>query len=365
MAEDLSRTPLEAEHAALGAKLGPFGGWLLPIEYAGTLAEHAAVRERVGVFDVSHLGKVELSGPAALEALQRTLTNDVSRVDVGAAQYGMALNDQGGIVDDLIVYRTGRSGTWWCRTPPTSTASTSGSRRALPRVARSRSGTTSRSSRSRARGRRRWSARCSRRPGRSRTCTAPSRRGRDRRSSSPAPGTRGSAGTSCSCRRRLPRTSGGGSSSRGRPSGIEPCGLAARDTLRLEMGYPLHGNDIDQDHTPVEAGLTWAVAMGKGEFPGRAAVERQLGGGPAAAPGRPPDAGPADPAARTTACSPATTGWGRRPAERSRRRFASASRSRTCRPTHAEPGARLEVDVRGRRGGAEVVRPPFVDSSPR
>src|SRR6185437_15442101 len=107
VSDELRRTPLEAEHRALGAKLGPFGGWLLPIEYSGTLAEHAAVREAAGVFDVSHLGKLEVRGDGALDALQRSLTNDVSRVAVGGAQYGMALNDAGGIVDDLIVYRVG------------------------------------------------------------------------------------------------------------------------------------------------------------------------------------------------------------------------------------------------------------------
>ena len=108
MSEDLRRTPLEAEHRALGAKLGAFGGWLLPIEYEGTLAEHAAVREAVGVFDVSHLGKVEVAGPGrprrAPGGRSRTTS---SRVAAGAAQYGMALNDEGGIVDDLIVYRVG------------------------------------------------------------------------------------------------------------------------------------------------------------------------------------------------------------------------------------------------------------------
>src|SRR2546427_10339174 len=90
---DLRHTPLEAEHRALGAKLGPFAGWLMPIEYAGTLAEHRAVRQAVGMFDLMHLGKVVLEGAEALDVAQRSVTNDVSKVDVGPAQYNLVLNE--------------------------------------------------------------------------------------------------------------------------------------------------------------------------------------------------------------------------------------------------------------------------------
>src|SRR5438552_6090758 len=103
----IRRTPLEGEHRALGAKLGPFAGWLMPIEYAGTLAEHRAVREAVGLFDLMHLGKVIVEGPGAFETLQRSVTNDLRKVEPGRAQYNTLLNERGGIVDDLIVYRLG------------------------------------------------------------------------------------------------------------------------------------------------------------------------------------------------------------------------------------------------------------------
>ena len=93
---ELTRTPLEDEHRASGARLGPFAGWLMPIEYEGTLAEHRAVREAVGLFDLTHLGKVVVEGPAALEVLQRTFTNDLSKVGVGGAQYNLLCNEQGG-----------------------------------------------------------------------------------------------------------------------------------------------------------------------------------------------------------------------------------------------------------------------------
>src|SRR6266536_309002 len=103
----LKRTPLEDEHRALGAKIGAFAGWAMPIEYRGTLAEHQAVRERVGLFDLVHLGKVTLDGPGAFDVLQRTVTNDLRKVAVGGAQYNNVCNDRGGIVDDVIVYRLG------------------------------------------------------------------------------------------------------------------------------------------------------------------------------------------------------------------------------------------------------------------
>jgi len=90
---------------SLGAKLGPFGGWNMPIEYAGAIAEHQAVRERVGLFDLTHLGKVEVAGPGSLALLQGVVTNDVAAVDVGEAQYNLVLNEGGGVIEDLIVYR--------------------------------------------------------------------------------------------------------------------------------------------------------------------------------------------------------------------------------------------------------------------
>src|SRR5438552_11898762 len=102
---ELKRTPLDEVHRALGAKIGPFAGWAMPIEYEGALSEHRAVRERVGLFDLTHLGKVDVTGPGALGMLQQLVTGDVSQVEVGEAQYGMVLNDRGGVVDDLIVYR--------------------------------------------------------------------------------------------------------------------------------------------------------------------------------------------------------------------------------------------------------------------
>ncbi|HJP65371.1 MAG TPA: glycine cleavage system protein T, partial [Actinomycetota bacterium] len=100
---EVRRTPLEAEHLAAGAHLGPFAGWLMPIEYQGTLTEHRAVREAVGLFDLTHLGEIVIEGDGALDTVQTTFTNDLAKVGHGGAQYNLLLNDDGGIVDDLIV----------------------------------------------------------------------------------------------------------------------------------------------------------------------------------------------------------------------------------------------------------------------
>jgi aminomethyltransferase len=103
----MKQSPLHERHLARNAKMADFGGWLMPIEYpsAGVLAEHAAVRERVGLFDVSHLGKASVVGQGALEFLNSKLTNDLTKISDGAAQYSMLCNDSGGVIDDLIVYR--------------------------------------------------------------------------------------------------------------------------------------------------------------------------------------------------------------------------------------------------------------------
>jgi aminomethyltransferase len=361
---DLRRTPLEAEHVALSAKLGAFGGWLLPIEYAGTLAEHAAVREGAGVFDVSHLGKVEVSGPAALEALQRSLTNDVSRVAVGAAQYGMALNDQGGIVDDLIVYRIGEHR--YLVVPNAANID-----RVHERLADGAPGACEIAVRDdlaliAVQGPRSPEVVGALFPEAGPLaymhCAESSWEGEPlvvARS-----GYTGERGYELFAPVAVAAAVWRQVLEQGSTAGIQPCGLAARDTLRLEMGYPLHGNDIDPDHTPVEAGLTWAVAMAKGEFPGREAVERQTAQGPSRR----------LVGLRMTDRLIPRAHYGVFAGDERVGETTSGTFSPTLRigialayvsPARAEPGETLEVDVRGRRGSAEVVRPPFVERSPR
>jgi aminomethyltransferase len=105
--DTLRRTPLHGRHAAAGAKLVPFAGWEMPVQYTGIREEHGAVRERVGIFDVSHMGQVETEGPGALALLQRLLSNDVAKLAEGGAQYSVLCNERGGVLDDLFTYRLG------------------------------------------------------------------------------------------------------------------------------------------------------------------------------------------------------------------------------------------------------------------
>src|ERR1700716_3732638 len=105
MAQTLQRTPLHDHHVALGARMVPFAGWEMPVQYEGVIQEHKAVRTDAGVFDVSHMGEIEVEGPTARDLLQATLSNDVDKLEPGQAQYTLLTNEDGGIVDDVILYR--------------------------------------------------------------------------------------------------------------------------------------------------------------------------------------------------------------------------------------------------------------------
>jgi glycine cleavage system T protein (aminomethyltransferase) len=359
-------TPLEEEHRALGARLGPFAGWLMPIEYQGTLAEHRAVREAVGLFDLTHLGKVMVEGTGSLAVLQRTLTNDVSKVDVGGAQYNMVLNDRGGIIDDLIVYRIGQER--YLVVP--NAANTAQVHAALleqagaapvdvvlhqdlaliaPQGPRSVDLVGQVFPEAPSLGYMRGAEYAY-----EGTPMVVSRSGYT--------GERGfelfvPQDLAGRLWRELLRL--------GEPLGLEPCGLGARDTLRLEMGYPLHGNDISQERTPLEAGLSWAVSFAKDEFPGRDALLRQKKEG---VPSR----------LRGLRMHDRLIPRAHYPVYAREDRVGETT-SGTFSPTlkvgialaylspvdRFKAGDQVEVDVRGRRGAAEVVKPPFVASSPK
>jgi len=252
--QTLRRTPLLERHAALGARLVPFAGWEMPVQYTSISEEHRAVRTSAGVFDVSHMGQLELAGPGAHDYLQARLSNDLDRIGPGRAQYTLLMNERGGITDDLIVYRR----------PPESyllivnAANVEVDQRAL-------SETTDVSSS--------WALLAVQGPD-----------ALDRLGLEIAPFTFREdevlgvrclvAGTGYTGERGCELGCAPEDASRlwdaivGR--GVTPCGLGARDTLRLEMGYPLHGNDISPERTPIEADLGWACALDK-EFTG---VER-------------------------------------------------------------------------------------------
>jgi aminomethyltransferase len=360
----LRHSPLEERHRELDAKLGPFGGWLMPIEYQGVLSEHRAVRERVGLFDLSHLGKVDVAGADAVALLQGLLTNDVASIQTGSAQYNLLLNDDGGVEEDLLVYRLAEDRFFVVpnasntekvtRTFHVGGADVEVSRhddwcflgvqgpRALEVV-----GTLFAEAgdlaylgvaETRFRGERLVLARTG------------------------YTGERGfelftSAGSGEELWEELVEA--------GDAFLMEPCGLGARDVLRLEMGYPLYGQDLSPDRTPLEAGLSWAVAIDKGPFPGRDALLRQrVEGVPSRLRGiamrdrrhipRPHHAVLAD----GVVVGEVTSGTFSPLLQR-------GIAMGYLEPDRSEPGSAVEVDVRGRRGPATIVKPPFVDRSPR
>jgi aminomethyltransferase len=274
----LKRTPLYALHRELGAKLIDFGGWEMPVQYAGILEEHRAVRERVGLFDVSHMGELELRGEGALAALQRLTCNDVARLTDGRIHYSAMLTERGTFVDDVLVYRRGADSYLvvvnasntpkdfaWAKANAGTGARIEDRSDAYALIA----------------------------------VQGPAAAGLMRRVSSPDPGDLPYYGfreatTVCGATALVSRTGYTGEDGfevycrpedaerifrglldAGKADGVVPCGLGARDTLRLEAKMALYGNDIDDTVTPWEADLAWIVKMGKGDFLGRDALAAQ------------------------------------------------------------------------------------------
>jgi aminomethyltransferase len=359
--QNLRRTPLFDEHRALGGRMVPFAGWEMPVQYpSGITAEHQAVRRAAGLFDVSHMGELEVHGERALEFVQYVTTNDVSRLELGQAQYSTLLNEDGAILDDLLVYRLpehlllvvngsnkdrdlewirGFAGPFGVevrdRTDEIALLALQGPKAAsiLARLTdhpleeiryyRFASGKVN---------------------GTEAIISRTGYTGED-----------GfelylSAGEAPALWRRLLEVGGG--------DGLLPAGLGARDSLRLEMGYALYGNDLDERRTPLEAGLGWVVKLDKGDFVGRAALQRQkeqgirarLSGFRLKERGFPRPgyavrmAG--EPAGEVTSgvVSPSLgegIGMAYLPVEA------------------AKPGSEIEVVIRDRAIPAEVVRPPF------
>ena len=365
MDAELARTPLEEEHRALGAKVGAFAGWAMPIEYAGTLAEHRAVREAVGLFDLTHLGKVDVEGAGATEFLQEVLTNDLSAVPVGGARYNLLLTEDGGIVDDLIAYRVSEDR--WLVVP--NAANTDAVLDVLRAETRPDVVVTHRPDlvTIAVQGPRAPEVVGPLFPGAAGLAYMRSAEGayREVLAVVARSGYTGERGYEVFVPDAVARQLWRDLLKAGEPLGIQPCGLAARDTLRLEMGYPLHGKDISVERTPLEAGLSWAVAMDKGPFRGKEGLARQKEAG---VPARLRGLRMIDrliPRAHFRVLSE-----GRPVGETTSGTFSPTLRvgialAYLSPPDRVGPGDEVEVDVRRRRGRAEVVTPPFVDASPK
>jgi glycine cleavage system T protein (aminomethyltransferase) len=271
----LKRTPLHAAHVRLGARMIGFGGWDMPVQYAGIVEEHRAVRAAVGCFDVSHMGEFEFRGPDAMANLQRLTTNDVAALAVGQVQYSLLCYDDGGIVDDLTLYRLADDAYMM-------TVNAANIEKDWDWVTGHLHGRVDPRNRSDATGLiavqgPRAESLVGRLADVDVTAIGYYRFARGGVAGAPAivsrTGYTGEDGFELYLEATDAERVWDALLAEGKADGVQPIGLGARDTLRLEMKYPLYGNDIDQTTNPLEAGLGWVVKPAKGEFLGRAAVE--------------------------------------------------------------------------------------------
>jgi aminomethyltransferase len=281
-AEDLLASPLHDRHTALGATLGAFGGWSMPLAYPdGTVAEHTAVREAVGIFDVSHLGKLSVTGPGAAEFVNSCLTADLGRITPGRAQYTLCCTDAGGVVDDLIVYLVGPD-----EVLAVPNAANSAAVAALLRAAAPPGITVTDRHRELAvlavQGPLSPEVLVTVLPG------AADLAGLDYMAFADVAGVRvcrtgytGERGYELLVAQDEAPRVWDALVDAARPLGGRPAGLGARDTLRTEMGYPLHGQDLSPEITPVQAANSWAVGWDKPAFWGREALLAEREAGPA------------------------------------------------------------------------------------
>lgn len=283
--EECKRTPLYDVQIRAGGRFIGFAGWDMPVQFSGGLAEHQAVRQHAGLFDVSHMGEVRIQGPQALEGLQYLVTNDVSKLTDGKALYTVMCVANGTIVDDLIIYREAADRYFLCINAGRRAADVAHMREVLARFDCTMTDCSDDYAQLALQG---PAARGILSP----LTTAPV--------AELAPFTWLDATVAGIANVRVACTGYTGEHGyelycapsdaprlwqalldAGAPHGLVPCGLAARDTLRLEMKYPLYGNDIDLEHNPLEAGLGWVVKWTKGDFLGRAALEAVKAAGPA------------------------------------------------------------------------------------
>lgn len=354
--------PIHAVHVELGATFAPFGGWEMPVQYAGTVGEHTAVRTAVGLFDVSHLGKATVAGPGAAQFVNSALTNDLGRIRPGKAQYTLCCAQDGGVIDDLIAYYVGDDEVFLVPNAANTAAVVAELRKTAPE------GITVTDEH------REYAVFAVQGPKSTEVLAAlglptdmeymayadaewdgrPVRVCRT--------GYTGEHGYEL-----LPKWDDAEPVFRALveqvlAAGGQPAGLGARDTLRTEMGYPLHGHELSLEITPNQARTGWAVGWQKPQFWGKDALTKEKADGPR----------------RTLLGLKALDRGVLRQGQTVLRdgEPVGETTSGTFSPslkvgialalldTDAKlaPGDEVEVDVRGRRLRCEVVKPPFVDT---
>jgi aminomethyltransferase len=356
----LLRSPLHDRHEALGAKFAAFGGWEMPLEYAGggVLKEHTAVRTRAGVFDVSHLGKAGVTGPGAADFVNACLSNDLGRIVPGKAQYTFCCDDAtGGVVDDLIAYLFGPDDVFLVP----NAANTAEVVRRLAAAAPQGVAVTDEH-----RGYAILAVQGPESTGALTKLGLPTDLEYMSFVASPdvvvcRTGYTGEHGYELV----VPWDKAAAMWDALIANGVQPCGLGARDTLRTEMGYPLHGQDLSLDITPVQARSGWAVGWSKPAFWGRDVLLKEKSDGP-----------------RRTLRGLELTGRG---VPRGHMRVYAGEQpvgettSGTFSPTKKVgialalidtaaglgDGDPVQVDIRGRRSEARLVKPPFAQTSVR
>jgi aminomethyltransferase len=352
----LRRTPLFDAHVAAGARLVPFAGWEMPVQYAGVRDEHLAVRRGCGVFDVSHMGEIETEGPGALDLLQRLLSNDVAAIEVGGAQYSVLCRDDGGVLDDLFTYRLGedryltvtnasnheRDLLWFEEHAPDFDAAVGDRLDDYAMLA-------VQGPEARAIAAPLFDGDL---PPRMRTATL-RLAGGDGEALVCGTGYTGEDGVEVLVAPAAAR----GLWDALVDAGATPAGLGARDTLRLEVCFHLYGNDLSTDRNPIEAGLGWCCKEETG-FVGAEAVAAARAEGPAEK---------LAPFALTERGIPRQGNAviaGEEPAGEVTSGTFSPCLERGIgmaylRAELAEPGAEIEIDVRGKRRAARVESRPL------
>lgn len=287
----LNRTPLFPAHQKLGARLIDFGGWEMPVQYTGIVEEHLAVRNAAGIFDISHMGEVTVTGAGAAAFLNHTLTNDVRKLVSGGGQYTLMCNERGGVIDDLYAYRLSDQVylliinasriepdvTWlqaraaeFSQSAELQVADASHHYAAVavqgPRVKEFLDQCIA------------GGSNCAMRVGRVTDLKKNQIGGFPFRGADvlvSRTGYTGEDGFEIVGRPDSIEQVWGALLAAGQPFSIKPCGLGARDTLRTEVCYPLYGHELDENTTPIEAGLGFFVALDKGDFIGRAVLADQ------------------------------------------------------------------------------------------